>query len=46
VAEDTQESLKVSYSGFYIGASKAMEPCTYWSGLIDDARIYNRAVTP
>ena len=30
----------------YIGTGKAMEAGTYWSGLIDDVRIYNRAVRP
>ncbi len=46
VAEDTQANLEGSYNGLYIGAGTAMEPGTYWSGLIDDVRIYNRAVTP
>lgn len=46
VAEDTQDGLEGSYSGMYIGTGKAMESGTYWSGLIDDIRIYNRAVIP
>jgi hypothetical protein len=46
VAEDTQDDLGGSASGLYIGAGKAMEPGTYFSGLIDDVRIYNRAVRP
>jgi hypothetical protein len=46
VAEDTQDSLEGSDSGLYIGCGKAMEPGTYWSGMIDDVRIYNRAVKP
>jgi hypothetical protein len=33
-------------NGLYIGAGKAMAPGTYFSGLIDDVRIYNRAVSP
>ena len=45
-AEDTQDGLVGSYSGLYIGAGKAMEFGIYWSGLIDDIRIYNRAVRP
>jgi lysophospholipase L1-like esterase len=45
-AEDTQDSLKGSNSGIYIGCGKAMEAGTFWSGLIDDVRIYNRAVMP
>jgi hypothetical protein len=46
VAEDTQNSMKDSDNGLYIGTGKSMEPGTFWSGLIDDVRIYNRAVIP
>ena len=46
VAEDTQNSLESSDSGLYIGTGKAMEAGTYWSGLIDDVRIYNRSIRP
>jgi len=46
VAEDSQANLQGSDSGLYIGTGKAMETGTYWSGLIDDVRIYNRAVRP
>ena len=46
VAEDTQPGLEGSQMGLYIGAGKAMAPGTYFSGLIDDIRIYNRAVSP
>jgi hypothetical protein len=46
VAEDTQQGLEGSQMGLYIGTGKAMEPGTYFSGLIDDIRIYNRAVSP
>jgi len=46
VAKDTQDNLMGSDSGLYLGCGKAMEPGTYWSGLIDDVRIYNRAVIP
>ncbi|MHC4143637.1 MAG: LamG-like jellyroll fold domain-containing protein [Planctomycetota bacterium] len=45
-AEDTQDSLEGLNSGLYLGCGKAMEPGTFFSGLIDDVRIYNRAVTP
>ena len=45
-AEDTQDALSSSGNGLYIGAGNAMEPGTFWSGLIDDVRIYNRAVKP
>ena len=46
VAEDTQVNLEGSYNGLYIGAGTAMEPGSFFSGLIDDVRIYNRAVRP
>ena len=45
-AEDTQDNLAASEGGLYIGTGKAMEPGTFFSGLIDDVRIYNRPVTP
>jgi len=46
VAEDTQASLEGSDKGLYIGCGKTMEAGTFWSGLIDDVRIYNRVVIP
>jgi N-acetylneuraminic acid mutarotase len=46
VAEDTQEGIESSPNGLYIGTGKALEPGTFFSGLIDDIRIYNRAVSP
>ncbi len=46
VAEDEQTNLVGSENGLYIGAGTAMEPGSFWSGLIDDVRIYNRAVIP
>jgi len=46
VAEDTQDGLEASAGGLYIGTGKAMQPGTYFSGLIDDIRIYNRVVSP
>lgn len=46
VAEDTQDDLEGSENGLYIGAGKMMQTETYWSGLIDDIRIYNRVVHP
>jgi len=35
-----------SYAGLYIGAGQTLDSSTFFSGLIDDVRIYNRAVTP
>ena len=46
VADDTQPGLESSQMGLYIGTGKAMEPGTYFSGLIDDVRVYNRVVSP
>ncbi|MHC4440295.1 MAG: LamG-like jellyroll fold domain-containing protein [Planctomycetota bacterium] len=46
VARDTQPGLVSLGSGLYIGARKNREPGTFWSGLIDDVYIYNRAVKP
>ena len=46
VAEDEQTNLSGSENGLYIGTGTAMEPGSFWSGLIDDVRIYNRAVIP
>ncbi len=38
--------MQGSDGGLYIGTGKMMQPGTYFSGLIDDVRIYNRAVKP
>jgi len=46
VAEDTQPGLEGSQMGLYIGVDKNYAPGTFFSGLIDDIRIYNRAVKP
>ena len=46
VAEDAQPGLEGSQMGLYIGTGKAMEAGTFFSGLIDDIRIYDRAVSP
>jgi hypothetical protein len=46
VAEDTQPGLESSQMGLYIGVDKYFTPGTFFSGLIDDIRIYNRVVSP
>jgi len=46
VARDTQTGLGASADGLYIGAGSKLSADSFWSGLIDDVRIYNRAVTP
>jgi N-acetylneuraminic acid mutarotase len=43
VADDEQNGLVGWYNGFYIGCGKSREPGSFFSGLIDDVRIYNRA---
>jgi len=45
-ARDTQDAVAPSGGGLHIGAGKNLEAGTFWSGLIDDVRIYDRAVTP
>jgi N-acetylneuraminic acid mutarotase len=46
VAEDTQGDLQSQRNGLYIGCDNPMLPGTFFSGLIDDIRIYSRAVRP
>jgi hypothetical protein len=46
VADDTQHGMVSSETGLYIGAGQALDSGTFFSGLIDDVRIYNRAVRP
>jgi hypothetical protein len=46
VAEDTQPGLVGSQVGLYIGVGKNYASGTFFSGLIDDIRIYNRVVRP
>jgi hypothetical protein len=46
VATDTQSKLVGSGGGLNIGCDKNLSPGSFWSGMIDDVRIYNRAVIP
>ena len=46
VAEDMQDGLGGSDNGLYIGAGSNMQTGSFFSGLIDDVRVYNRAVKP
>jgi hypothetical protein len=46
VAEDTRAHLPSSTGKLVFGAGKDMAPGTFWTGLIDDVRIYNRVVRP
>jgi N-acetylneuraminic acid mutarotase len=46
VSEDTQNNLSSSLGGLNIGCGSNSAAGTFWSGLTDDVRIYNRAVKP
>jgi len=46
VATDAQAGLSGSGGGLLIGCDKNMTVGTFWAGMIDDVRIYNRAVKP
>jgi hypothetical protein len=46
VAKETQARLATSDGGLYIGAGKGLESGSFWRGLIDDVRVYNRAIEP
>ncbi len=35
-----------STAGLYIGAGQTLDAGTFFSGLIDDVRIYNKALSP
>jgi sugar phosphate isomerase/epimerase len=46
VARDTQGALPSSQVGLTIGAGSTLAAGTFWAGLIDEVRIYDRAVKP
>jgi hypothetical protein len=46
VARDTQGGLVSSEGGLYIGAGSTLDATSFFSSLIDDVRVYDRAVTP
>ena len=45
IFEDTQTNLEASENGLYIGADKNLEAGNFFSGLIDDVRIYDVALS-
>ncbi len=45
VAEDSQHNLEGSPISLCIGVGKSYAPGTFFSGLIDDVRIYNQALS-
>lgn len=46
VARDTPTSLSWNSNVLQIGAGRGLEAGSFWFGLIDDVRIYDRAVKP
>jgi len=44
--DSDQVVLYGSISGLYIGAGMSLDSGTFWSGLIDDIRVYNSAIVP
>jgi len=48
VANDDKPLLGLNdaYGNLYFGVGSTLVPGTYFSGLIDDVRINNRALTP
>ena len=46
VAEGADVESAECSGGLYIGCDKDMAPGTFFTGLIDDVRIYNRGVEP
>ncbi len=40
------DAIESASGGLYFGATKTRQPGTFFSGLIDDVRIYNAALTP
>jgi hypothetical protein len=45
-ARDTVAGLTGSFTGLHIGVGSNLATGSFWSGLIDDVRIYSRAVKP
>ena len=46
VARGSLIALSDSVNELYLGAAGTLDPGTFWSGLIDDIRIYGCAVAP
>lgn len=46
VARDAQGSLAASRDDLLIAAGATLDPAAFFSGMIDDIRIYRRAITP
>jgi len=46
VARDTLAGLNSADGGLRVGAGSKLEAASFWSGLIDDVRVYDRAIVP
>ena len=46
VARDTVAGLDGADGGLRVGSGSGLDVGTFWSGMIDDVRIYDRAVEP
>ncbi len=46
IGRDAQPGLGGSNDGLHLGAGADLAPDSFWSGRIDDVRIYLRAITP
>ena len=46
VAGDTQTTLVGTYTGLHLGTGSNVAPASFWKGLIDDVRVYDRVVKP
>ena len=46
VARDTQVTMEPASGGIRIGAGSDLQTGSFWAGLIDDIRIYDRPVLP
>jgi hypothetical protein len=45
-ARDTQSGVAGSVGGLYLGAGSTLTSASFWKGLIDDVRIYDRVIIP
>ena len=46
VARDTQVGLEGLRGAIHMGAGSDLAHGTFWSGLIDDVRVYDRVIVP
>lgn len=46
VGREAVPAIVGTTDGLYIGGGSTLAPGTFWQGLTDDVRIYNRIVAP